>query len=227
MERESFEDEEVAELLNKHFISIKVDREERPDIDSLYMNVCEMLTGQGGWPLHVFLTPEQEPFFAGTYYPKENKHGRPGLLELIPQLSNAFNKNHKKIGDITKRLMTALHNSSSKAPGTLPPTITEEAFQQLRSMYDENYGGFGGAPKFPTPGQLLFLMRYYEVKKDPVALNMVETTLNSIARGGIYDHIGYGFSRYSTDPMWLVPHFEKMHMIKPSSSLHIRRLIKF
>ncbi len=210
MEKESFEDEEVAELLNKHFISIKVDREERPDIDSLYMNVCQMLTGQGGWPLNVFLTPDQKPFFAGTYYPKEAKYGRPGMMELIPQLYNAFSTNTKKMNDLSLKLTNALHKSSHAEAGSLSPKITEAAFQQLRSMYDAENGGFGGAPKFPTPGQLLFLLRYYETKKDPEALNMVETTLDSIARGGIYDHIGYGFARYSTDPMWLVPHFEKM-----------------
>lgn len=212
MEQESFVDQEIADILNKYFISIKVDREERPDIDSIYMTVCQMLTGEGGWPLHVFLTPEQKPFYAGTYFPKEQKYGKPGLLELLPRLHNVFQNEFEHIEEISEKLTAALQ-ATEKEMGqdkTLPPSIFETAFKHLSSMFDSQYGGFGKEPKFPSPLNLLFLMRYYDTTKDADALNIVETTLDGIARGGIYDHLGYGFARYSTDEVWLVPHFEKM-----------------
>ncbi|MEI4769547.1 thioredoxin domain-containing protein [Psychrobacillus sp. FJAT-51614] len=210
MERESFEDQEVAELLNKHFISIKVDREERPDIDSIYMNVCQMLTGQGGWPLHVFLTAEQKPFHAGTYFPKESEYGQQGMLDLLPQIYNIYKNEQSQIVEIGEQLTFALNESPQSKESSIPPNTIDQAYQHLTGNFDTQYGGFGTAPKFPSPTQLLFLLRYYYVNKDENALNMVEVTLDGIARGGIYDHIGYGFARYSTDELWLVPHFEKM-----------------
>ncbi|WP_144509635.1 thioredoxin domain-containing protein [Bacillus sp. FJAT-22090] len=210
MEKESFEDQQVANLLNEHFISIKVDREERPDIDSIYMNVCQMLTGQGGWPLHVFLTADQKPFFAGTYFPKERKYGSPGMLDLLPQLFDAYKKETDRIEKISEQLTVALKESTSSSGNAIPSNIADVAYNELANLFDSQYGGFGTAPKFPTAGQLLFLLRYFHATKEDNALNMVEITLDGIARGGIYDHIGFGFARYSTDEMWLVPHFEKM-----------------
>lgn len=210
MERESFEDQEVSELLNKYFVSIKVDREERPDIDSIYMNVCQMLTGQDGWPLHVFLTADQKPFHAGTYYPKESKHGRTGMLDLLPKIYNIYMNEQSRIVHISNKLTEALNEGPPSNESSIPPNTIDQAYQQLTGNFDTQYGGFGTEPKFPSPTKLLFLLRYNYANKDDNALDMVEVTLDGIARGGIYDHIGYGFARYSTDEMWLVPHFEKM-----------------
>lgn len=210
MEKESFEDQQVADLLNEYFVSIKVDCEERPDIDSIYMNVCQMLTGQGGWPLHVFLTYDQKPFYAGTYFPKERKYGIPGMLELLPQLFDTYKKEPDRFEKISVQLTEALKEDTSSTRNAIPPNIADVAYGELANHFDSQYGGFGTTPKFPTPVQLLFLLRYFHVTKEKNALNMVEITLDGIARGGIYDHIGYGFARYSTDEMWLVPHFEKM-----------------
>lgn len=211
MARESFEDKEVAHILNKHFISIKVDREERPDIDSIYMTVCQMLTGESGWPLHVFLTPEQKPFYAGTYFPKEQKYGKPGLINLLPRLHNAYQNETEQLEEVSDKLIDAFQEPMGEPNNKeLTPSIIETAYDQLAGMFDSQYGGFGKDPKFPSPLQLLFLMRYYHETNDEDALNMVETTLDGIARGGIYDHLGGGVSRYSTDEMWLIPHFEKM-----------------
>lgn len=211
MAKESFEDQEIAHILNKHFISIKVDREERPDIDSIYMTICQMLTGESGWPLHVFLTPEQKPFYAGTYFPKEQKYGKPGLIDLLPRLYNAYQNELEQLEEVSEKLIYAFQETVGEPHNNdLNPTIIETAYHQLAGMFDSQYGGFGKEPKFPSPLQLLFLMRYYHETNDEDALNMVEVTLDGIARGGIYDHLGGGFSRYSTDEMWLIPHFEKM-----------------
>ncbi|WKA53804.1 thioredoxin domain-containing protein [Planococcus shixiaomingii] len=210
MEEESFEDEEVAALLNNHFIAIKVDREERPDIDSIYMNVCQMLTGEGGWPLNVFLTPEQKPFYAGTYFPKTGKYGRPGMMDVLPQLLNIYKNDAERIADIAGKLTLALQPDNSSTQDKIPFHVLNKAFSILESEFDQVYGGFGTAPKFPTPSMLLYLLRYSQVKANPKAFEMVKKTLSAIADGGIYDHIGYGFARYSTDQQWLVPHFEKM-----------------
>ncbi|MEJ9151369.1 thioredoxin domain-containing protein [Bacillus smithii] len=211
MERESFEDPEVAELLNQYFVAIKVDREERPDIDSVYMTVCQMMTGQGGWPLTVFLTPDKKPFYAGTYFPKNSQYGRPGMMDILPQLHRAYHQDPDRIADIGSRLVEALKEEAGRKS---EEDVTEEAvhkgFEQLAGKFDSLYGGFGEAPKFPSPHQLLFLFRYYHMTGEESALKMAEKTLDSMAAGGIYDHIGGGFSRYSTDGMWLVPHFEKM-----------------
>jgi uncharacterized protein len=210
MEHESFEDEDVAAFLNEHFISIKVDREERPDIDSIYMNICQMLTGEGGWPLNVFLTPDQKPFYAGTYFPKTGKYGRPGMMDVLPQLIHVYKNDAGKITDIAGKLAEALQPDNTSSHDQIPFEVLQKAYSILESEFDPVYGGFGAAPKFPTPSMLLFLLRYSHVSNEPKAFEMVKKTLDSIADGGIYDHIGFGFARYSTDQKWLVPHFEKM-----------------
>ena len=213
MAHESFEDEKVAELLNKNFISIKVDREERPDIDAVYMSVCQALTGAGGWPLTIIMTPEQKPFFAGTYFPKGSRYGQPGLTDILRQVAALWQTRRKELEDNAEMIIDAIVRNGreeSGISGTPDKTILAEAYTMFQEQFDRKWGGFGTAPKFPTPHHLLFLMRYAEVEKAPEALKMVEITLEAMARGGIHDHIGGGFSRYSTDKQWLVPHFEKM-----------------
>ena len=220
MARESFEDEEIAEILNLYFIAIKVDREERPDIDNIYMTVCQAFTGSGGWPTTIFLTPEQKPFFAGTYFPKTSSYGRLGLKELLLQVHERWKSNRQRlltsaeeITDILqkdalkKRHLIANESATDAGPGYRQ---IEQAVAIFKESFDEKFGGFGAAPKFPTPHNLLFLMRYYEKSGDRDALKMVEKTLLQMYRGGIFDHIGGGFCRYSTDAYFLVPHFEKM-----------------
>ncbi|GIO26521.1 thioredoxin domain-containing protein [Ornithinibacillus bavariensis] len=211
MAHESFEDEEVAKLLNDHYIAIKVDREERPDIDSIYMKVCQMMTGHGGWPLTIFMTPEKVPFYAGTYFPKESKYGRPGLLESLEQLHQKYTTDPDHISEVTQSVKQALDQSTrEKSKSRLTKETTDHAYQQLGRGFDHTYGGFWEAPKFPQPQNLMFLLRYYHFTGKPAALEMVERTLQKMATGGIYDHVGFGFARYSTDEKWLVPHFEKM-----------------
>ncbi len=211
MAHESFEDEEVAKILNERFVAIKVDREERPDIDSIYMRVCQILTGQGGWPLNVFITPDQKPFYAGTYFPKQSRFGRPGFIDVLQQLSEIYQKEHEKIEKTAARITEVLNkNASRNKKGELKQSVLHETFHQLSSNFDTIYGGFGQAPKFPIPHMLMFLMKYYEWTKHENALYFVNKTLVQMAKGGIWDHIGFGFARYSTDAMWLVPHFEKM-----------------
>jgi len=211
MEKESFEDPEVADLMNEAFISIKVDREERPDIDSIYMSVCQMLTGSGGWPLTVILTPDRKPLFAGTYFPKHSSYGRPGMMDLIPQIRKAWNNQRDEILTSAEKITAALKLQEKRTEGSLPGNVElESAYHHLNGEFDRRFGGFGSAPKFPTPHQLMFLLRYWHRTGEKQALYMVEKTLQNMFRGGIYDHIGYGFHRYSTDPVWLVPHFEKM-----------------
>ena len=211
MEHESFEDEDVANLLNDGFVSIKVDREERPDIDSIYMNVCQMLTGSGGWPLTVMMTPAKEPFFAGTYFPKESRMGRIGMLELIPRVANIWNSNRSEIEQSVERIRTAVGKLSEKRDGmVLDKNILDRAFEQLKSEFDSDFGGFGTAPKFPTPHRLTFLLHYALRQQNDEAIRMVTETLHHMGRGGIFDHLGGGFHRYSTDRQWLLSHFEKM-----------------
>ena len=210
MERESFEDPEVAELLNKHYISIKVDREERPDIDHIYMTVCQALTGHGGWPLTLFLTPDKKPFYAGTYFPKEDRMRMPGLMTVLKSISKAWEDDRKRLAQSGEQILVAI-NQPDKAEGELDADdAIHEAFAHFKYSFDSQYGGFGQAPKFPSPHNLSFLLRFWYVYKDDLALEMVEKTLEAIHKGGIFDHIGYGFSRYSTDRKWMVPHFEKM-----------------
>lgn len=210
-ERESFEDDEVAAILNEHFVSIKVDREERPDIDTIYMQVCQAMTGHGGWPLSIFMTADKKPFYAGTYFPKKNYGNIPGFIELLHGIADAWSTKPDEIDKISKQIAQAIKQSSQHQAGDAPGReALDKAYQTLLRIFDEKYGGFGSAPKFPTPHNLLFLLRYWHLTKEPKALEMVEKTLHSMYQGGIYDHIGFGFSRYSTDHKWLVPHFEKM-----------------
>jgi len=211
MERESFEDNEVAEMLNKNYIAIKVDREERPDIDHIYMNVCQALTGSGGWPLTIIMTPEKAPFFAGTYFPKRARMGYPGVIELLEKINEAWNTERERLLEASESILEHIRSDySADSAVELDIEIAGKAFKSLERIFDSEYGGFGRAPKFPTPHNLRFLLRYWKTTNDPNALQMVEKTLISMYRGGIYDHVGYGFSRYSTDRIWLVPHFEKM-----------------
>ncbi len=211
MEHESFEDEQVAKLLNETFVCIKVDREERPDIDDVYMTVCQMVTGSGGWPLTIFMTPDKIPFFAGTYIPKESRFGRPGLVEIIPRVREMWTAQRDQLLASANKIEDALSQISDSAPGMdLRKEILEEAYGQFQRSFDPRFGGFGRAPKFPTAHNLMFLLRYWKRTGEKQALEMVETTLQKMRQGGIFDHIGYGFHRYSTDQEWLVPHFEKM-----------------
>lgn len=211
MAHESFEDEAIAAYLNKHYVSIKVDREERPDVDSIYMKVCQMMTGQGGWPLNIFMTPDQIPFYAGTYFPKSSKYQIPGFMEVLTQLQQKYHQDQKHIHQVTISVEKALQKTQQlKSEHRLTGKSADVAFRQLIEMFDHDHGGFGNAPKFPQPQNLLFLLRYHYYSKQPEALEMVEQTLHKIAAGGIYDHIGFGFCRYATDEQWLVPHFEKM-----------------
>ena len=206
---ESFEDEEIAALLNQYFISIKVDKEERPDIDSVYMAVCQAFTGSGGWPTSIFMTADQKPFFAGTYFPKSSRGGMIGFRELLLAIHEKWKSDRdillKQSDEIIKHL-----NVSQDSADVADMDLTHLAVRQYERIYDEKYGGFGRAPKFPTPHNLLFLLDYYERYKTPSCLNMAEHTLIQMYRGGMFDHIGFGFCRYSTDKRFLVPHFEKM-----------------
>jgi uncharacterized protein YyaL (SSP411 family) len=209
MEKESFEDDDVAALMNDAFVSIKVDREERPDIDSIYMAVCQAMTGSGGWPLNLLLTPDRKPFHALTYIPKESRLGRVGMLDLIPQVKELWNSQRDEIEKAANQNVNAL-KPASLAGERLTDDILHIAYEQLLGMFDEEHGGFGHAPKFPTPHNLMFLLRYWKRTGDRMALMMVEKTLCAMRMGGIYDHVGFGFHRYSVDQRWLVPHFEKM-----------------
>ncbi|GAV23539.1 thioredoxin domain-containing protein [Carboxydothermus pertinax] len=210
MERESFENEEVADLLNKHFVAIKVDREERPDVDQIYMTACQAMTGQGGWPLTIIMTPEKKPFFAGTYFPKRSKWGRPGLIEILTEIAKLWETDREQLLTISKRLYEFMQTMPQSKKGDLTEEVLEKAYREFLGKFDSEYGGFGPAPKFPTPHNLIFLFRYWKRTGEEKALVMAEKTLEAMARGGIYDHVGYGFHRYSTDREWLVPHFEKM-----------------
>lgn len=212
MEHESFEDDEAAGLLNRHFISVKVDREERPDIDAVYMNVAQRINGSGGWPLTIIMTPEQKPFFAGTYLPKNSRYGMTGLMELLQTVADKWSTNKEELilsgNKITEIIRKLEKEKVGKA--SLSKKTVLEAENLLEENFDEEYGGFSGRPKFPQPSYLLFLLSLYALEKDGDILYMVEKTLESMYRGGIFDHVGHGFSRYSTDEKWLVPHFEKM-----------------
>ena len=211
MEHESFEDKEVAKLMNDNFISIKVDREEMPEIDHLYMSVCQAMTGRGGWPLTVVMSPNKEPFFAGTYFPKTGRGNQPGMMELIPSLMNAWNNKQDDIQKTIKQVNEYLINSNASVTGSnMDRNTLDNAFYDFKERFDNEFGGFGSAPKFPSPHNLIFLLRYYKIFDEKNALEMVTTTLDKMRLGGIFDHIGYGFHRYSTDKNWFLPHFEKM-----------------
>ena len=212
MAHESFEDAEVARLMNEAFVCIKVDREERPDVDGIYMSVCQIMTGSGGWPLTILMTPERKPFFAGTYIPKENRHGRIGMIELIQGVERVWKTRHGDVLSSAEQVTMTMQQVSKESSAGEPPgkTACRAAYEALAGQFDESHGGFGGAPKFPSPHHFLFLLRYWKRTGEPMALEMVEKSLAAMRRGGVYDQLGYGFHRYSTDARWRLPHFEKM-----------------
>ena len=228
MAHESFEDPEVAEILNRDFISVKVDKEERPDIDAVYMAVCQGLTGRGGWPMTIIMTPDQKPFFAGTYFPKHERYNVSGLLEILDDVIKEWKLKRKSLVDTGEKITSALNERqknrsigghipsgngdgvSGKNAWTPNNVLITVAQDTLYKSFDEQYGGFGASPKFPMPHNLMFLLRSSKFNQEDRALKLVEKTLQQMYRGGIFDHIGYGFSRYSTDNKWLAPHFEKM-----------------
>ena len=219
MERESFEDSTTAELMNESFVNIKVDREERPDIDSVYMKAVQAMTGQGGWPLTAFLTSEGEPFFGGTYFPPEPRPNMPSFRQILESIRGAYNERREEIVRNAEELKELLEKSATeRAEGPVTqdgeviagPDLLDHSFRFLASRFDPTYGGFGGAPKFPQPVTLEFALRVHKRTGDPEALEMITRTLRAMARGGIHDHLAGGFHRYSVDARWLVPHFEKM-----------------
>jgi len=210
MEKESFEDEEIAKILNENFISIKVDREERPDIDKIYMDICLMLNGHGGWPLTVIMTPDKEPFFVGTYFPKESRYNRAGLKDILLGVINYWKNKREDLLNRAKKVVEYIQNENKPSKENISPEVIDRGHYELKNRFDKNYGGFSSRPKFPTPHNIIFLLKYYKRKNDDYALYMAEQTLKRMRLGGIFDHIGYGFHRYSTDNMWLLPHFEKM-----------------
>jgi uncharacterized protein len=211
MEKESFEDEKTAEHLNDAFICIKVDREERPDIDAVYMAACQMLTGSGGWPLSIFMTPTKEPFFAATYIPKNSRAGQAGLIDICRQVKKLWAADKEKIENSAAGIAAQLGKAFAFTAADEPDdSLLDQAYNKIKPGFDPLHGGFDPAPKFPTPHRLLFLLRCYHRKGDSNALKMVKKTLTAMRLGGIWDHVGFGFHRYSTDSQWLLPHFEKM-----------------
>jgi hypothetical protein len=211
MEHESFENEQIAEIMNEHFVSIKVDREHRPDVDQIYMNAVQLMTGSGGWPLSVFLTPEGKPFYGGTYFPPKDIYGRPGFERLLLSIADAWKNRRQELVDSAGKLSDLLEKPTDQvAKRKLSPQILTDAFKYFQGSFDAANGGFGFAPKFPQPTNLSMLLGYWHRTGDEQSLQMVEKTLDAMAKGGIYDQIGGGFHRYATDSRWLVPHFEKM-----------------
>ena len=216
MERESFESEEVAALLNRHFVAIKVDREERPDVDEIYMRSVQMLTGSGGWPLSVFLTPELKPFFGGTYFPLEGRFGRPGFKDVLQRVAVVWKERRSDITRDAEGIAAALSKWNVPSPGSpadlgqSATPLLADAAESLARRFDDGWAGFGGAPKFPPSGAIRMLLRHHRHSRDENALRMAASTLEMMARGGMYDQVGGGFHRYSVDERWLVPHFEKM-----------------
>lgn len=210
MARESFEDEEMAQLINEVFVPVKVDREEHPDVDSTYMAACQIMTGQGGWPLTVFMTSDLKPFFAGTYFPRDDSELSIGLRSIVLNLKDMWKKNKNQLFESADKITDALNQITSTKIGELPAESTlQRAYESLSSSFSE-YGGFGTSQKFPSPNLLIYLLRYHEKTGEKGALDMVEETLMAMRMGGIWDHVGFGFHRYTVDPKWLVPHFEKM-----------------
>ncbi|MHC4704461.1 MAG: thioredoxin domain-containing protein, partial [Planctomycetota bacterium] len=211
MERESFADERIAKIMNEHFVSIKVDREQRPDVDAIYMNAVQMMTGSGGWPLSVFLTPQGEPFYGGTYFPPTDVYGRPSFERVLLAIAEAWKQRREELVESAGKISSVLAGLSEQpAQETLSIDILRNAHLYFEQTFDSTYGGFGGAPKFPQASNLSMLLAYWHRTGDAKALAMVDKTLDAMAKGGIYDHLGGGFHRYSTDARWLVPHFEKM-----------------
>ena len=212
MERESFEDEAIGGLLNRHFISIKVDREERPDVDRIYMTFVQATTGSGGWPLSVWLTPELKPFYGGTYFAPDARYGRPGFSSVLNSIAEAWTTKREQLRGSGAAVLAEIARAVEVRPGAdgLNPAALESAFHYFRRSFDAKLGGFGGAPKFPRPAVFEFLLRYHRFANQPEALDMTLFTLREMAKGGMYDHLGGGFHRYSVDERWFVPHFEKM-----------------
>jgi uncharacterized protein YyaL (SSP411 family) len=240
MEHESFEDEETARLMNEHFVNIKVDREERPDIDSIYMTAVQQMTGHGGWPMTVFLTPEGAPFYGGTYFPPQPRHGLPSFRQVLEGIHDAYRGRRDEVERSATELSQLLRQSTAMRPpeGTLHPGLLDRAFERIASRFDPRFGGFGAAPKFPQPMVLEFMLRYGTRTGRAEAVPMVEDTLRGMADGGIYDQLGGGFHRYSVDARWLVPHFEKMlydnallsrvylHAHQATGDPHFRRVVE-
>ena len=212
MERESFENEEIAALMNELFVNIKVDREERPDLDEIYMNAVQMMTGRGGWPMTMFLTPEGKPFYGGTYFPPEDRYNVPGFPKILQGVANAFYKQPQDIENSVSQILARLQSMSRSAEsaGPFDPDIIIRGAEQLAQAHDSEHGGFGRAPKFPNAGVYELFLRAFHQSKNPRFLDTITYTLTKMAQGGIYDHLGGGFHRYSVDEKWLVPHFEKM-----------------
>jgi uncharacterized protein YyaL (SSP411 family) len=212
MERESFEDEKIAALMNELFVSIKVDREERPDLDEIYMNAVQMLTGRGGWPMTMFLTPDGKPFYGGTYFPPEDRQGMPGFPKILMGVSQAYRERHADVEKSVTQILAALQRMSESHPTErkFPPGIIGDSSEKIARAYDSDHGGLGQAPKFPNAGVYELFLRHFHQSKSERYLEMVTHTLVNMAQGGIYDHLGGGFHRYSVDAKWLVPHFEKM-----------------
>ncbi len=210
MEKECFEDLEVSQILNDFFISIKVDREERPDIDNMYMSVCQAMTGSGGWPLTIIMAPDKKPFFSGTYFPKHSKHGYLGLMDILNKISEVWEKDQISLLESSEDIIRAIKQYSELKPFELNSKVVEQCYKNLAKSYDDLFGGFGLAPKFPTPHNINFLLSYWKLYGEENALEMAKTSLINMYKGGIFDHIGFGFSRYSVGRNWLVPHFEKM-----------------
>ena len=217
MAHESFEDERLAAILNEHFISIKVDREERPDLDRIYMSAVQALTGSGGWPMSVFLTPDGQPFYGGTYFPPMPRYGMPSFTQVLLNVADAWQNRRQELVEGGQQLVNAIERQMAAAEGVKREGVKREtldiAFESLNRGFDEMHGGWGGAPKFPQPMVLEFLLRYHHVTGEPQARHMVSLTLDGMAYGGMYDQIGGGFHRYSVDDHWLVPHFEKMETL--------------
>ncbi|MBM3945361.1 MAG: thioredoxin domain-containing protein, partial [SAR202 cluster bacterium] len=212
MERESFENEDIAALMNDNFVCIKVDREERPDVDSIYMAAVQAMTGRGGWPMTVFLTPNGEPFYGGTYFPPEDRHGIPGFPRVLMSMADAYATRKAEVAQSAHGIMHEMRQvaTAMQSQGTLNHEVLDQAFAGLAKTFDSDQGGFGIQPKFPQPMTYEFLLRHYARTGDTQALDMVTLTLDKMAMGGIYDQLGGGFHRYSVDTYWLVPHFEKM-----------------
>lgn len=209
--RESFEDREIAAFLNEHYVSILVDQDERPDIASLYTSVCHMMTGQRGVPLSIFMTPDQIPYYAGTYFPRESKYYMPGIMDVLTNMLQEYHENPEHMKTISKNVIDAIKNAvPERGPKRLSSKYTIKAYQLLHDRFDAAYGGFGAAPKYPFPQHILFLLRFYRLTGKKDALTTAEHTLKAMADGGIYDHLGFGFHHCATDTKWLVPHFEKL-----------------
>ena len=212
MEHESFEDEATAAIMNEHFVNIKVDMEERPDVDQIYMSFVQMTTGRGGWPMNVFITPDKRPFYGGTYFPPAPRYGMPSWRQILKGIADTYRNKREDLIESADRIVGELKKMSvvEAATGTLSTEMLDSAFTSFTQTFDAVNGGFGGAPKFPAEMSLEFLLQYYHRTGDDKALSIVTFTLEKMARGGIYDQLGGGFHRYAVDAIWLVPHFEKM-----------------